>query len=301
MKKLWSLFKNENGNVLVLVSLSFIGLLTMAGLVIDGGTLYLTKTELQKVANASALSGAQALTTDSESNVQAIIDQILMKHDEADALDGVFINLNDKVEIDLGKKVPLAFSKLFGIETVNVTAHAAAQLGVMGKAKGAAPLGIPESVSLVYGEEYQLKVDSSDVDTGNFGILALQGPGAKTYEYNLANGYQDPLQVGEIVDTQTGNIAGKTVSVINDLVQTCSSQDERDCPRILLIPVYKPYSYDQNQMKQVEITGFAYFYITEPMSQNDTSIKGIFLERTGTGFDDPNAVNRGAYSIRLVK
>lgn len=75
----------------------------------------------------------------------------------------------------------------------------------------------------------------------------------------------------------------------------------RDCPRILLIPVYVPFNQTSNQMKQVKITGFAYFYISEPMGPQDTTIKGIFLKRVGTGFQLDEASNKGAYTIRLVE
>ena len=58
------LFKKENGNALVLVSLAMMALLAMGGLAIDGGMLFMTKAQLQKAANAAVLSGAQELTHD---------------------------------------------------------------------------------------------------------------------------------------------------------------------------------------------------------------------------------------------
>ena len=68
MKKIKDLLAKQNGDILVLVAAAFIGLLGIAGLAIDGGTIYMTKAELQKVANASALSGGQELL----SNEQAV-------------------------------------------------------------------------------------------------------------------------------------------------------------------------------------------------------------------------------------
>jgi hypothetical protein len=56
-----------------------------------------------------------------------------------------------------------------------------------------------------------------------------------------------------------------------------------------------------SQIKEVMVKGFAYFYITEPVSGNDTSVHGMFIKLTGPGEIDEHALNRGAYSIRLTE
>lgn len=305
MKKILQLlFRKEEGSVLLLVSLSFMGLLTMTGLVIDGGTMYMTKSHLQKSANAAVLSGAQELTN-REDAVREVVTEVLRSHEEEASLKVISITMGNRVEIELVKTVPLAFSSLFGFETVDVYSNAAAELRVMGRAVGAAPLGIDDSIKLDYYKEYKLKVDSSGVEYGNFGVLALGGSGASTYEDNLRNGYNQEIKVGDILETETGNIAGKTRSVIKERVDGCphteTSASDRNCSRIILIPTYKPYEHDTNQMKQIQITGFAYFYITDPMDSKDTSITGMFIERAGTGFEGEYSLNKGAFSIRLTE
>lgn len=289
----------------MLVGLSMLLLLTVVGLVIDGSTMYAAKSELQKAANAAVLSGAQELTTGG-SSVESIVKDILSEHDEQNSLVNMDIEMNSTVRVQLRKKVALGFGKLFGKEYVTVSVKAGARIETMGAAAGAAPLGIDDSIPLEYYREYKLKVDSSEVDRGNFGILALDGPGASTYERNLKYGYQGELQIGDVVDTQTGNIAGKTREGVQYRINQCPNPQMdftlRDCARIILIPVYKPYNHTEGkQLKQIEITGFAYFYITEPMAHNDTSIRGMFIERAGTGYTKPGAVSRGAYAIKLVE
>ncbi|WP_409252343.1 pilus assembly protein TadG-related protein [Bacillus sp. SCS-153A] len=302
--KLLTLVKEEKGNALVLVTLAMMGLLAMGGLAIDGGMLYMTKSHLQKAANAAALSGAQELTHDI-SEVELIVNEVLDKHDGEIDLQDIEITPGKRVEVNVVKAVPLAFSSLFGKEAVDVVSEAAAELRVMGKAVGAAPLGIDESVDLEFYREYKLKVDTSGVEYGNFGVLALGGPGAATYEDNLRYGYQEEIKVGDVLETQTGNIAGKTRSVVKEKVNGCHEHprdvNERDCSRVILIPVYTPYNQKSNQLKEVKITGFAYFYITDPMDSHDTSITGMFIKRAGTGFEDLDALNKGAFSIRLTE
>ncbi|TFE28634.1 Tad domain-containing protein [Cohnella luojiensis] len=298
------LVREQRGSTIVLMGFSMLLLLTVVGLVVDGGTMYASKSHLQKVANAAALSGAQELTGE-ESRVKEIIDDILLHHHEEESLVATEIQMKSNVRVQLEKEVSLGFSGLFGKDSVSVIVEAAAQVMPMAVASGVAPLGIDESIPLIYNKPYKLKVDSSGVEAGYFGILALGGTGASTYENNLKYGYQNEIKVGDIIETETGNVAGKT----RDGVQLRIDSDpyppgdysHRDSPRVILIPVYQPYDQNSNQLKNIKVTGFAYFYISEPMSSKDTSITGMFIERTGTGYTNPGTVDKGAFTIKLIE
>jgi hypothetical protein len=298
------MLREERGDTLILGAIALMVILAMAGLAIDGSLLYMKKSQLQKEANASVLSGAQELTS-TEQKVTSTVQYILTAHKETATMEKIDITMGKKLSLTLSKPVKLTFARLFGFEKVDVKAHAAAGLSAIGKAVGAAPLGIDESIPLEYLKEYRLKVDSSDSLTGNFGILALGGPGAKTYEENLRVGYQSEIKINDVVDTQTGNIAGKTRDVVNQRVNGCSQPpgdySMRECSRIILILVYKPYNFIDGQMKQIQVTGFAYFYITNPMDSKDTSITGVFIKRAGSGDFVEGSKDSGAYSIRLTE
>jgi Flp pilus assembly protein TadG len=305
MRRFWKyLASDQRGSTIILAGLSMVLLMGAAGLVIDGGTLYVTKSQLQKAANAAALSGAQELTGQA-ANVSAIVSDILQKHKEEGSLVSKEIQMKSSIRLHLQKNVKLGFAQLFGFKSVPVTVQAAAQIQPMGSAVGAAPLGIDDSIVLEYNRPYQLKVDNTGVQSGNFGILALGGPGASTYEDNLLHGYSSAIDIGKVIDTQTGNIAEKTRSSVQARINACpyppGDYSHLDCARIILIPVYHPVDFTSNQLKQIRVTGFAYFYITDPMDSNDTSIKGMFIQSIGTGFAKPGAVDRGAYSIRLIE
>jgi len=302
--KLNQLGKQEEGNAIILVGFALLGLILMSGLVIDGGSMYMTKRHLQKTANAAVLSGAQELTN-TEAAVKDVTTKVLEMHGETSSLEQLNVTMFSRVSLDLKKDVKLAFSQLFGYSSIPIVVHAAAEIGTMSNAVGASPLGIDDTVQLEFYKEYRLKVDQQEVNSGNFGVLALGGTGAQTYEDNLMYGYKEQLNVRDILDTQTGNISGKTRTVIQAKINACPYQPgdttQRDCPRVILIPVYKPHLITTNQLKQVEIKGFAYFYITKPMSSNDTSITGMFIKRSGRGYVDPTVVNKGAFSIRLTE
>ncbi|MFC4023927.1 pilus assembly protein TadG-related protein [Oceanobacillus longus] len=295
--------KSEDGNTIILMALAMSAMIAMVGLVIDGGNLFVSKSHLQKTANAAALSGAQEIVN-SEANVKEVVNQILALHEEQNSSLQVNIEPNSQLHVEVTKDVPLYFATLFGIDSVPITVDAKAIVNPMGEAKGAVPLGINDSVNLDYGETYELKVDAGDSISGNFGVLALEGPGAKTYEETLKHGFDESLKVGDIVNTQTGNIAGKTKAGIDYRIANCPYPDgdyqERDCPRVMLIIVYKPHPTENKQIKSVEITGFAYFYVNQQMSNTDDTVKGIFIKRTGPGITGENSpADRGAYAIKL--
>jgi hypothetical protein len=299
------MFREQQGSTIILMGFSLMLLLTVVGLVIDGGTMYAAKSHLQKAANAAVLSGAQELTGQ-QPVVENIVNDILLHHHEENSLIGKpEIQMKSNVRVHLQKQVPLGFSRLFGKESVSVKVEAAAQIFPMSIASGAAPLGIDESIPLVYNKPYRLKVDMEGSDTGFFGILALGGPGAKTYEENLKDGYSFDISIGDIIETETGKVEGKTregVQLrINSDTYPPGDYSHRDSPRIILIPVYRPYEQTSNQLKKIEVTGFAYFYILEPMSEHDSEINGMFIERTGTGFAKPGTVDKGAFAIKLVE
>lgn len=298
------LIDRENGNAIVLVTISMLVLLSMAGLVIDGGKLFVTKSHLQKAANASVLSGAQKLLFD-EQIVNNIVNDVLEFHEEKESLQEVIVEGNHLVRVSLNKNMPLSFSTLFGLDSSPVYAEAAAEIGTMGKAQGAVPIGIDERFQLEYFKEYQLKTDTIGNDTGWFGILSLGGSGADTYYENFMNGYDEEIEVGDVLPTETGNVAGKTRAAIKARIDNCPYTFEdavdKKCSRIILIPVYRPVDISSNQVKEVMVRGFAYFYLTKPASSKDTTVHGMFIKTTGPGTIDPNAANRGAYSIRLTE
>ena len=298
------LLRGQNGSFLAVAALALALLLAAAGLAIDAGTLYVTKTQLKKAANAAALSAAQELTG-REERVRQVAGDILRSHGEENSSVHISVIMGSRVNVRIGRQVPLSFGRLLGLDEAKVEANAVSEIVPMGSAAGAAPLGIDQSVPLVYGTEYKLKVGPAGGESGYYGILTLGGTGAQTYESNLLYGYPNELKVGDILPTETGNVAGKTQTAVQQLIDQCpypsGYTEARDCRRILLVPVYEPYSYDSNQLKQVKITGFAYFYIKEPLSYKDTSITGMFIKRAGTGFTKPGAADKGAYAIRLTE
>lgn len=319
LEKLKRGIAGQDGNVTVLFAFILTGLLAMTSVVIEGGMLYATKMHLQKTANATVLSGAQELLN-TESAVRSVAGQILSYHGETASLVNLSVAMRDRTTVVLQKDVQLHLAKALGMDQVPVRVKATAMIDAMGAAVGAVPVGIPESLVLTFGQETRLKVDQTQVSNGYFGILALgdtAAGGASTYETNLEYGYKGMLSVGDLVDTKTGNVAGDTQKAVQARLNRdpypAGDISHSDDPRILLVPVYIACPQNANsidecrnyqlsgQMKRIAITGFAYFYLTQPFDSSTKEVVGTFIERTGNGFSKPGADNRGAYAIKLTE
>lgn len=304
LERLKSVIVRQDGNVAVLAAFMLVVLLGMTAVVVDGGKVYAVKMHLQKMANTAVLSGAQELTT-TENNVRNVANQILSIHGETASLIDLSVTMKDRTTAVLKKVVDVPMAKVIGFDKVPISVKATAKIEAMGAATGAAPIGIDESVVLQYGQTYHLKVDEADATNGNFGVITLGNTGSDTYESNLTNGYKGMLSVGDVIDTETGNKAGATRDAVQARINKSpyipGDMSHLDDPRILLIPVYKAHNYTGGQIKQIEITGFAYFYLSEPMDYNTKEVIGVFIQRTGIGFAKPGAVNRGAYVIKLTE
>lgn len=298
------LLKSEQGNIMVLFAFSMVLIIGMVGLVVDMGMVFKEKSDLKKVATTAALSGAQELSNGDSARVQNVVNTVISSYQEQTSLQNVQIDLGDKVKVSLRKPVPLAFAKIFGLKSITVQESAASKLFPIGTLYGAIPLGVDESTQITYGQTVSLKVGAGDSTTGNFGILALAGNGARTYEETLKYGFNENLSVGDIVPTQTGNIAGSTQDGVNYRLNQCPNPGGdttvRECARILPIVVYKPYGTG-TKLDKIIVTGFAFFYLQEPMSSNDTAILGTFIKRVDTGTYKGGSVDRGAYMSRLVE
>jgi hypothetical protein len=294
------ILREERGSSLILAGLALTVMLAAAGVVVDGGTLYVTKAEMKKAANAAVLSAAQELTN-KDGSVRSVLTTVLKDHGEDQSVKSTSVDMGRRVRVELSRPVRLGFSGIFGIKQADVAVSAAADIGPMGSAVGAVPVGVDESVPLNYGQEYELKDGPGQGSTGFYGILdfTARGGGATEYEAVLTNGFDGELTVGQIVGTKEGVVAGKTQKAVQSRIDRCPNPsgdlNVRECSRIMLVPVYRYYD-----KKHVEIISFAFFYLTQP-ADKDNTIHGKFIKRADTGFAKPGTADKGAYAIRLTE
>lgn len=154
-----------------------------------------------------------------------------------------------------------------------------------------------------------------EIGPGNFHSLALGGQGANVYEENIKHGYKDEINIGDCLDTEPGNIAGKTGTGVNYRIDQCNASnhtksggmcDDRSCPRYVVTPVFDESVTDAQGKDCIVVIGFATFYLVDYYKVQSTHIvRALFVEEfiaegEGAGDNDSNS-DFGTYNLRLIK
>lgn len=136
MARLLQVLREDEGQALVLLGVSLLALLLMAGLGVDVGYLRYQKQQMQKAADAAALAGAAALNYGGEYLLAARSDSAA--NGFIDGLNGVTVAVNnppasgpftdntDYVEVIVAQDQPTAFMRLAGFTKITVRGRAVA-------------------------------------------------------------------------------------------------------------------------------------------------------------------------------
>ncbi|TGE32430.1 Tad domain-containing protein [Desulfosporosinus sp. Sb-LF] len=297
--------RKERGSVVVLVTLSLTVLLGFCAIVTDVGLMYAQKAHLQNSVDAAALAGVQELP-----NNPSLAEQKARDYADENGVPAVTVSLeanNAKIIVQATQQVPTYFARIWGITEEQISVSAKAMMVPPTELSGAVPLSIQEQ-DFVYGQKYVLKsgggsgtsswylddsknnaVEKSGEDSvtpGWYGALDLSGNGANTYETDLANGYQGTLRVGQIVDVKHGNMSGPTADGINtrlrsdiEIPRNTFVNYNRNAPEIIYIPIVRIISESGNSIQQVQIVGFAAFFLEGVAGNgNDSIVTGWFIQ-----------------------
>jgi len=272
--------QKERGSVVVLVTLALTALLGFCALVTDVGLIYAQKAHLQNSVDAAALAGVQELPNDLSQAEQKARDYA--SKNGVSAVTVTFEANNAKIIVQATQQVPTYFARIWGINEAQISVSAKALMVPPTGLYGAVPLSVLDENKLVYGEPYVLKEGGGSGNTGWYGVLALSGNGASSYEEDLGNGYQGTLSVGQIVEVKNGNMSGPTTKGIaarlaqdTRVPRNTFAEHDRNAPEIMYIPIVTPYGH-----KEMKIVGFAAFFLDGvPGNGNDSIITGRFLQK----------------------
>lgn len=280
-----------------MVALGLTVLLGCGAMVTDVGLIYIEKAKLQNAIDAAALAGVQELPGDPSRAAQ--IAQEYAVQNGANNISYGFGANDLKMNVSAQKDVPTHFARIWGINSRQISVTATAMMLPPVELTGAVPLSVQEQ-PLVYGQEYTLKAGAGDGTEGWYGALQLSAPGANAYETDLIHGYSGSLTVGQVLAVKHGNMSGPTQSGIEArfaldtrIPRNTFNDHDRNAPQILYIPIVKVVSYQSSAIHEVEVRGFAAFFV-ESVSGNGTEsiIKGRFLrtlipnEKTGGTLSD---------------
>ena len=228
----------QRGVVMIVVVVSLLAVLAMAGLAIDVSHTLSTKARLQSVVDASALSAAKVLdqTGSPTMATAAAIASIDTNKQNFSALrdsgvtpiiefaesavpftpgagDARFVRV--KVE-----SLPIATSlvRVLGISALDVRASAlAGPSPPLGYVCNLLPIAVCSTENTApYGYDtggvYALKATNTGLGSGNYGLIDFD---IGSIRENLAGGYNQCLEVGDELRTKSGNTSGPTAQGLN--------------------------------------------------------------------------------------
>jgi len=124
----------DEGQVLVMVALMMVGVVSVVGLVSDGGLVFAQRRDLQNVADAAAAAGAMQIDEAAyRSTGEVVLDEQLARDaaalylDAEGGLDYVVNVLPDRVEVSVSRQATTGFLRVIGIDGVEVSASASAE------------------------------------------------------------------------------------------------------------------------------------------------------------------------------
>lgn len=182
--------KNERGQAIVLTVLSLVVLLGMSALVLDIGSWYRAKRQLQATADAAALAGVQELPKD-----PSLAKSVALKFadDNGGSVLGSDVQVasmfgpNDNIRVTAKKDQPGIFSRVLGIVNAHIEASARARVDTPAGVRYVAPMVVSCAHSLIQNCNRNGRVPDFGVDTdlnfdkmgapGAFGMLNLSKSG----------------------------------------------------------------------------------------------------------------------------
>lgn len=303
MTKIFAIFRQERGSVAVLAAIAMTALLSVTALVADVGLLYLNRTQLVSVADASALAGALDLPGDTVAARASALQFAAANGKNGDNFDVGFTNSNRTITVQAVRNVNMIFAKIFGLTNVEVKAAAAAAVQPISAVNKVVPFGIVWS-DFQYGQSYDLKEGAGSGYNGNYGALALGGSGANIYLDNIVNSYNGRLRIGQRVPTETGNMSGPTAKGVRERIRNHENETydtaDKNSERLVVVPVID--SLEVNGSGEVTVVGFAMFFL-EGVGGNgsDSYVTGRFIRMYIPGESSSDANNYGLVSSALVQ
>ena len=258
-------------------------MLGSCALVVDLGVIYVNFARLQNTLDAAVLAGVQELPT-STTKAQEVAQQYAQDNGVSQL--SITFALHDlEMMVSAQKQVPAFFSRIWGLEEKTITASARARMIPPSSMTGVVPLSVKEQ-DLIYGTKYFLKSGAGgDINAGWFGALELNGPGAWDYQQFLTYGYSGNLSIGQVLEVEHGNMSGPTLTGIENRLamdtrtpRNTIDDYDRNAPEIVYLPIIKILETSGNSVDQVQIVGFAAFFVEEVTGNGTESIiQGRFL------------------------
>jgi len=300
----------EHGQVFAFTVFALVALLGITALVLDVGSWLHTQRRLQATADAAALAGAQALPTNPSGASQMAVQYGTTNGGGVSASDVTITSTNtndDTITVEAKKQAPAFFSKIFGINLVDINESATALVGTPAQAEYVAPMVVSCNHPLIqdcdgkntpqFNQNTTLPFDPLGAP-GAFGMINLSGgsgtPGTSAEASWILTGFQQYLGLGHYNSDPGAKFTSNQIqSALSARIGT-----------VLLFPVFDTLT-GPGQNAQYNIIGWIGFMLQAfTMHGNTATLTGYFttfiahgiLPQSGSG-----STNFGVTSIQLIK
>lgn len=278
-----NLLRKKDGQALVQIAVMMSVLIGFVALVVDVGGMYLTKTQLQRMADSGAVAGAQFLPNMADAESQAV------SYVYKNRLPGYSINPDDytvdadassgyKITVTVSREAMFGFAQVLGITPPNIPATAIASR--TGGLSGLRPWALTGNEDFHYttGEKFTLKEGGGNGERGWFNAIQFKSTdhGANIYKEMIETGCPYNVNINDLVYAENGNMAAGdkvvekliagTVPVSGDY-QNISLTDKR----VVFVPEVDA---------DLRIIGFAAVYITSVGVPKNGEVDVVFLNDT---------------------
>lgn len=308
----------DSGQTLPVVCLFIVGLLAVAGAVIDLGNAYLQRQEVQRAADAAALAGAIAIPSGA---YQPAAQGMATKNDQTG--DGVSISSNgtDTVTVSVSRSVSTSFLHLLGINSIPVAATAKATIEAVGQIQGhVSPYAVTQQ-AYANGAGTTLFVQNAPGAYGTIDLPTTDNSSGGSCSGNTNKGTPSniglelsdqlpagPMNVGGCISVKSG-ASQPSANVVNQMPPTnnAMSQDLQNLgngqyqvisqpwddatglpPRLMYVPIVQSLPGGNGD---ATIVSFAWFYMTSATGGGSSlTINGQWVS-----LQLPNAAQTTAY------
>ena len=297
------IYKGERGQAAVLTVIALTVVLGMTAMVLDVGSWFRQHRQLQTAADAAALAGAQALPYDTgQANTLA---QNYASRNGGDGTNQIsFLNShgpNDTIRVKASKTAPGFFAKIFGIDSVNVSASAQARADLPVQALHVAPMVVSEKHPLLAGagcpcfkQETTLNFDPMGAP-GAFGMLNLDGQngtvGTSDEAKWILDGFSKYLPLGNYRSDPGAKFSSQEVQgALADRIGT-----------VLLFPVFRTLD-GTGQQARYDIIGWVGFYLEGyEIHGNNAVLRGYFTRFIAEGIQSENGSGQPDFGVRSIQ
>ena len=309
--------RSEAGQAAALTAVFMTVLLGSCAAVLDVGSWFREDRDTQRVADAAALAGAQALPG-SPGDAQALALEYAGKNGGGlNAGDITFSNTimpNDTIRTEVERPAPGFFARLFGMDSITVGSKAMARAGVPAAAKWVAPIVVsekhPKLVCACFGDDDPTQIDLEDQHrpgsgngAGAFALLNLDheisgAPGSDALAGWMTKGYPGLMRPGEYRSTP---------SVLFNSSHMAEALDLRT-DTVVLFPVCRSAPPNDGckivrggQNAEYEIIGWVAFHITSFDNRGSGGwVKGYFTEAIWEGELPPTTPTTPDFGVRTI-